>query len=559
MTDGAELDPTTPAARFAARMADIKARSRAEVSLSPAERLAFCERWRPGTVAALMRSLSPTDRLRLLFAWRGFWARPKQLAPLSAFDVWLLLGGRGVGKTRTGAEWTWERIKSGDAREVALVGPSFGEIRKIMVGGFERRADGYNGSGLLDILPPWVAFEVKEQKGEVRFPQYDARCYFVSAEKPEYRGGNPDTVWADEPIAWADPETLLANIFLSNRKRGRVRPQMCMTTTPRPVQFLRDLIMDDGTVVTHATSWENASNLAPGWIERMARTMGGTRQGQQELEGELLGDNPDALIAASVIDQHRVAEAPELDRVAVAIDPAVSQHRKSDDTGIVAVGRAGRADDGHLFVLADATKRYTWDGWATAAFELAEAHGASVFVVERNRSGDAAAANLRTAGVNRGFSVRTKSDGKTQQLVGPGGRSIEIVEILAMGDKAGRAGPLSTAYERGRVHHVGRLPRLETEVTEWDPKSAVSPNGLDALVHAATELLELDRPAKADGREAMRGFVEANERLRGMARGFDRESMVDVHQPGGRTYRERGSFSALLSDLSRRHGGRLIG
>lgn len=541
------LDGDTFAHRFAVKMAAIKAASEERVSLSLAERLAFLERCSPGTIATTIGALSFVERQRLLFAW-SFWARPKQLAPAGAWDLWLNLGGRGVGKTRTGAEWTWNRIRRGQAVETALVGPTFGEIRRIMVGGFERRADGMNGSGLLDVVPSWVTVELKEQKGEIRFPQFGARAYFVSAEKPEFLGYNPGTIWCDEPIAWPQPEKLLEHLFFANRKRGGVRPQMCMTTTPRPVQWLRELILDEGTATVHSTSFENRANLATGWIERMTRTMAGTRQGQQELEAELLGDNPDALFAATVIDLHRVTAAPPLQRIAVAIDPAVSMHRKSDATGIVAVGRAGRSDDGELYVLGDKTAKYSWDGWAEAAFDLAELVGASVFVVERNRSGDAAAANLRTAAAKRGYTAQPRRD-KGVDLVGQG-RRIEIVEVLALGDKAQRAGPLSTAYSKGRVHHVGHMPALEAEMVEWDPRSGISPNGLDALTHGATELLDLDKPAKVDPRDAFKGFAEANALL-DRAR-INAGGEVIGSGLGG------GSLGSFIGDLSRGRWGRTI-
>ncbi len=260
---------------FAAKMAAVKAASMALVAPSPAERLALCEAARGGTVVDLLGRLSPLQHLQLVFDW-NFWARPKQRAPEGEWDVWLNLGGRGVGKTRSSVEWLSDRLQRGLAKEIAIVGPNHKDLRKIQIGGYERRADGCNGSGFLDVLPPWIKYELKEQKGEILFHDLNARAYFISAEKPEFVGHNPDTVWGDEPIKWPNPEKLLEHIFLSNRKKGKVRPQLNLSTTPRPFQFIRELIMEPGTVTTHSRTWENRSNLSEAFLARMKRTYAGT-------------------------------------------------------------------------------------------------------------------------------------------------------------------------------------------------------------------------------------------------------------------------------------------
>lgn len=475
------------AARFAAKWASIKTASASLVGLSIAERLSLCD---DADREKIMVTLGPIDWQRMIYDWK-VWARPKQLAPSWEWDVWDTIGGRGSGKTRCKSEWLAERIQIGAAHEFILAGPTFGEIRKIMVGGYERRCDGMNGSGLLDVMPPWVEYKINEARGELHFPQFHSRGYFISAEKPDFVGFNPDTIWADEIIKWAKPEKLLEHIFLSNRKRGPKRPQMVISTTPRPLQFLRELILDEGTATTHATTWENRTNLARAFISRQERTLAGTRLGLQELEAELLGDNPDALFSMTAIDTHRVLECPQLDRIGVAIDPAVSTHRRSDDTGLICAGRFGDARSGHLFVLGDMTGRYQFEKWAEAAFDLLEANNGSFFVAERNRVGDGALATLRLVGQSRGYKLIQKRSGSGQDLMSPKGVRVELLDILAMGDKATRAEPLSALYQKGRIHHVGRLARLEDEQTEWNPKHGASPNGLDALVHVANELLDL--------------------------------------------------------------------
>ncbi len=521
----------TAAQSFARRWAEVKAASGALNGLSPAERLARCGK---GTIERVLSRLRPIDYQRLHFDWSGFWARPKQLPPAWEWDQCLYVAGRAFGKTRVAAEWVRARIESGAAKEIALIGPSFGDVRRYMVGGEERRADGENGSGLLDVMPPWVRYELNEQWGEIHFPDHGARAYFVSAEKPEFRGPNPDTVWGDELVKWPHPERLLENIEFANRKRGRKRPQSIYTTTPRPLEFLRRMILDVGTATIHGVAWENRNNVAPAWIAKMLRTKVGTRVGLEELEAEMLGDNPDSLFAASVIDQYRVDEAPTLDRIVVAIDPAVSTHRKSDETGIVASGRLGSKETGHIYVLGDRTGSHSPEQWGAASFELAEAVGASSFVVERNRAGDLAAANLKASASARGYSVEMSRHGGVVVFVGRGLR-IEVSEVLAIGDKGTRARPVSTLYELGRVHHVGRLAELEDEQTEWNPRSGVSPNRLDAMVHGVLHLTGLDQK-DVDGKssaELMRGLAAANARLRASDPGRSAErSSVDRERRG---------------------------
>lgn len=470
---------------FAARYAEIKARSRLATGPSPILRL--------GSVQALdawLDSRSPVDWSRMPWLWRGVQARPNQLAPAGEWLTWLLLAGRGYGKTRAGSEWVRERVERG-ARRIALVGPTRGEIKRIMVQG---------DSGLVHVFPPWQKPEWKENDGEIHF-HTGAVAYVITAEKTEARGGNYDTVWGDEPILWPHLQDLWLNILLALRRRTPgMRPQACITSTPRPLPWLRRLIMAATTTVTHGLSTENTA-LPESWHREMADMIGGTRLGAQELEAEILGDNPDALFQQSVINAHRVdeSELPELVRIVVAIDPAVSTGRKSDATGIVVVGIDAR---GHVYVLADRTGRHTPEQQARIAFELADQHHADAFVVERNRAGDFPKTNLR---------AHARSLGLPEP---------QVEEVLAIGDKAQRALPVSTLYEKGRVHHVGALSvdgtatlaglaRLEAEMTSWDPSSGVSPNGLDALVHGVRQLTKIgeERDQTPDARAQWAGII----------------------------------------------------
>lgn len=274
-----------------------------------------------------------------------------------------------------------------------------------------------------------------------------------------------------------------------------MRPQACITSTPRPLAWLRRLIMSPTTHTTHGLSTENTA-LPEAWHREMADLIGGTRLGAQELEAEILGDNPDALFQQAVINRHRVDESDvhEIERTVIAIDPAVSKGVKSDASGIVGLALG---TDGHVYVFADRTGRYTPEQQAEHAFALYDALKADAFLVERNRVGDYAKSNLRA------YARANKYPEPT------------IDEVQAMGDKAQRAMPVSTLYEKGRVHHVGAHPRLEAEMTSWDPSTGVSPNGLDALVHGARKLMRLDvdpDAPKPDGRAAWRGFGELAKR-----------------------------------------------
>lgn len=465
--------------------------------------------------------LSTFDAYRLLYLWE-FWSRPKQRAPLGEWTIWLLLSGRGFGKNRTGAEWIRHRIETGVARTICFIGPEWRDVRRYMVGGQK----GPGGSGLLDVWPEYPENDPRkprflEQKAEIHFPAYDAVIYLNTAEQKELRGANFDTAWGDEIIKWRYAEELWHNFEMTLREPGDVPPQAVITTTPMPMQLLQDIIMDPGTHVTHGTTYENAANLAKTWLERMRRRYEGTRVGDQELGARVLGDNPDALFSQLTIDQYRVKAIPELQEIGVGVDPAVSEKRQSDETGIVG---GGVDDRGHLYVIADRTEKLSPEGWAKASVDLALEIGATFFAVERNKIGDLAAHNLRI-------------ELRDRKLLG----KFEIREAYAMDDKAARATPLSGHYQKGLVHHVGRLLNdLENEQTNWNPKKRRSPNRIDALTHLAYELCGFaDEEPDKDPREAFQGLKKANAAMRQepnplLPRGRTVGSSVVVDHGGGR-------------------------
>lgn len=452
---------------------------------------------------AFYESLRPVEWMRLQWDWR-FWGRPKQLAALEQgrWDDALFLAGRFFGKTRTGAETVWDRIARRRARSICFVGPDWKDVRRVMVGGLPD-----SDSGFMDVVPPWFPRDSAEGvifnqgKQEIYVPRLGATIYLNTGEKKEQRGGNFDLVWIDEPIKFRYLEDVLANLDFALRKRTG-SAQRIITTTPKRQEWLRDLIMQPETMVIHGVSAENHLNVAASTMRRLERRYGGTRLGKQEMGAEILGDNENAIASMQSIEDARLGEEPSLEEVGVGVDPAVSTKRKSDDTGIVVCGRFGGkkgSAGARMAVLEDASGRYSPDGWAGRAVDLAIEWGARFIVAERNKIGDAGKALLMHA-----LRAREKS------------KAIEIREAYSFKDKATRATTsVQPLYDRGHVHHVGRFPELESQLTQWDPMSGWSPNNLDAFVHVAVELMGL--AITEDVRDPAQGFVglsQINEQLR---------------------------------------------
>lgn len=525
-------------AEFTAKWSQVKAASALLDGPSLADRVALCERDEPGFTRRMLDEIGPHATKMLAYSG-AFWLRPKQQMPPGDWLVHLHIQGRGGGKTRKGAQWIVDRIEAG-ARELVFVGPSEDDIKQYMVGGNRRIVDGGNGSGFLDVLPPWIPYHYREDDCVIELPDHGAVIYLHSAEVPEFRGPNPDTAWGDEPIKWRWAERLFSNLRLATRSVGKVLPQIFLSTSPKRQKLLRDLVMDPDCVTYHGRTDENRGNVHERWFASETKRLKGTRQGEEELGGELLGDDVGALFKQTVIDSTRVAEAPTLERIVVAVDPASSTNRTSDDTGIVAAGRSGSTETGEGYVLADETDRLTWDEWGTRAVELAIRVGASAIVMERNKYGQAVSANIRTSAARLGYETQTRVGSKTLlDLFNPSsGHRIQLVEVFAMGDKSSRAGPVQTLYEARRVHHVGKHPKLEDDQTGWDPKgpASESPNSLDALVHAMTELFELDRPVDVDKRAGFQGLAEANVEI--AARSKERTRTIPGSDPIQRLIRD---------------------
>jgi phage terminase large subunit-like protein len=406
----------------------------------------------PGDRAAFLADLSELEAAHLLYDWR-FWARPEQVAPETPWETWLVLAGRGFGKTRTGAEWVRAEAESGRRRRIALVGPTLRDVKKTMVEG---------EAGVIGISPPW--FRPLFVKSELRLVWPNGVIAdLYSAERPDrLRGPNHDAAWADELAAWKHLEETWDNLELT--LRAGTDPKRVVTTTPKPRQGLKRLMLDPTTIVTRGSTSANADNLAKGYVTRLQRRYAGTRLGRQELEAEMLEEAEGALWSLRRLDQLRVALPPDLARVVVAVDPAVSTGSRSAETGIVV---AGTGADGIGYVLADLSGRHRPEEWAARAIAAFRAHRGDRIVGEVNNGGDLVEATLRA--------------------VDP---AIPFRAVSASRGKRIRAEPIAALYEQGRVRHVGSLPKLEDQMVGWQPgEDSGSPDRVDALVWALTELM----------------------------------------------------------------------
>jgi predicted phage terminase large subunit-like protein len=416
---------------------------------------------------AWLRSLTPAAATQLLADWE-FWARPNQLAPDGAWLTWLILAGRGFGKTRAGAEWVLDRISAGAGR-VALIGRTAADVRDVMVEGesglvacAERR--GYR-----------AAYEPSKRRVVVTVAGRTAVCTTYSAEEPDQtRGPQHDTAWADELAAWPNKRDAVGNTAWSNLLMGlRLGddPRVVVTTTPKPTPLMRELTADPRTIITRGSTYENLANLAPTFRDTVVAKYEGTRVGRQELMGELLEDVEGALWTGAIIETSRVRTRPDLARIVVAVDPAVTS--TGDETGIVVVGLGY---DGDCYVLDDRSTRGTPDTWARRVIRAWLDHGADVIVAEANQGGDMVAATLRTAAA-------------AMAAEGAPTRTVPTRTVHASRGKRARAEPVSALYEQGRIHHIGTYPELEDQMTTWTPESGASPDRLDALVWAVTHLV----------------------------------------------------------------------
>ena len=389
------------------------------------------------------------------------WARLKQRPPLCDWRTWLLLGGRGTGKTRTGAEWLKgvaladPHYPGSSGGRVALVGASYDDMRDVMVEG---------ESGLLAIhkkseRPEWIS-----SRKELIWQNGTIGKLFSSANPEGLRGNQFGAVWCDEICKWSNLEQTWDMLQFCLRL-GK-NPRQVITTTPKPLELLKKIMKDPTTITVRSATSENANNLADGFLDYVEGIYAGTRLGRQELDGEIVENNEHALWCRDQIEASRVDNVTQLNRIVIAVDPPASSGSKSASCGIIA---AGMMIDGRCCVLEDRTlSKATPDKWAAEVVALYHLLEADLIVAEVNQGGDMVKTVIHT--------------------IDP---SVPVRLVHASRGKWIRAEPVALLYERGRVFHVGKFAELEDQMCTFTPDGmaqGVSPDRVDALVWAITEL-----------------------------------------------------------------------
>jgi phage terminase large subunit-like protein len=384
--------------------------------------------------------------------WTHQLARTEQIPTDNEnWNTWLFLAGRGAGKTRTAAEWlAWKAI-SNEGTRWAIVAPTHADARDTCVEG---------ESGILNILKEYGVLKDYNRSISEIFLTNRSRIKLFSGEEPDrLRGPQFHGGWFDELAAFKRADAW--DQYQFGARLGQ-HPQTIITTTPRPTKLIKDLVDREGVKVVRGSTFDNAKNLAASALAELKLRYENTRLGRQELYGEILDTVEGALWTREMIERARVTDIPPLIRIVVAIDPAVTNNADSDETGIVA---AGITSDNHYYVLSDKSLRASPDAWARQAVNLYHDLGADKIIAETNNGGD-----------------------MVTLLIKQVDHSAPVKKVTATRGKQLRAEPISSLYEQGRVHHHGYFAELETQMCEWTPVSSESPDRLDALVWAITEL-----------------------------------------------------------------------
>lgn len=431
----------------------------------------------------MLSSLSEAEQAALRWHWR-FWARPNQLAPDGLWNSWLVMAGRGFGKTRMGSEWIRENtcgstpMSSGPSgwRRIALVAETAADARDVMVLG---------DSGILACHPKDFRPEWSPTNRRLTWPNGAEAWVYNATEPDQLRGPQHHAAWVDELAKFRYMQETWDQLQFGLRLGEH--PRALVTTTPRPLPLIKKLMNDADTVVTRGATLDNQANLAANTVKQLYERYGGTRLGRQELEGEILTDIPGALWNRDDIDRTRIYDVPEdLERVLVAVDPAVSNNEGSDEHGIVVVGLA-RDKDGYArgYVLEDGTVRGRPEEWARKAVALYRTWSADKIVAEKNQGGLMVESTIKSVD-----------------------RSVPVKLVHASRGKVTRAEPISALYEQGRIHHVGRFDALEDQMCLFSVDtirsiSNGSPDRVDALVWGLTEIFD-----KIVGRRILKDVID---------------------------------------------------
>ncbi|MEQ1817350.1 MAG: terminase family protein [Terricaulis sp.] len=383
------------------------------------------------------------------------WGRPEQRAPEGDWRCWVFMGGRGAGKTRAGAEWVSELARRGRAGRIALIAPTFHDVREVLIEGH---------SGLRSLPYERPAYEASRRR---LVWNNGAQASCLSAEDPEaLRGPQFDAAWCDELCYWSYPDEMVETLQLGLRLGGR--PRMMVTTTPRPMRALKGLLAQRDTVTTRSTTLENRRNLSADFVAAVQARWEGTARHRQELLGELIEEPEGALWKRADLEALRARLEGSFDRVVVAVDPPASVGAKADACGIVAAAARGEGFAREALVLADASLQGAAPHeWAARAAELARTVGAHAIVAEANNGGEMVRAVLKAAAPDCLVRLVRASEGKRA-----------------------RAEPIAALYAQGRVKHAAAFPHLEDEMCAFGAEGFnESPDRLDALVWALTDLL----------------------------------------------------------------------
>jgi phage terminase large subunit-like protein len=396
-----------------------------------------------------------------------FWALDHQLPPEGDWRAWVIMGGRGAGKTRAGAEWVRAQVEgarpldAGRCSRIALVGETIDQVREVMI---------FGESGILACCPPDRRPVWQATRKRLIWPN-GATAQAFSAHEPEsLRGPQFDGAWVDEMAKWKKARDTWD--MLQFGLRLGERPQVCVTTTPRNVGVLKDVLAQDTTVVTSAPTEANAAFLAQSFLDEVRARYAGTRLGRQELDGILIDEAEGALWRTAMLEAGRVVRPPVLDRIVVAVDPPVTGKASSDSCGIVVAGAVtqGPVQDWRAYVLADrSVSAASPTTWAKAAIRAMEEFGAERLVAEVNQGGE-----------------------MVEQVIRQVDPLVPVKTVHASRGKVARAEPVAALYEQERVHHLRDLAELEEQMCAMTARGFEgkgSPDRMDALVWALNELM----------------------------------------------------------------------
>ena len=416
----------------------------------------------PGPARAeVLASLTEAQAEELLWDWQS-WARPEQIAPGGDWLTWLILAGRGFGKTRSGAEWvrsiTCGRtpLSRGTHSRIAIIAETAADARDVL-------ADG--PSGILSVHPKEFRPKYESSKRRLTWPNGATATLFNATEPDQLRGPQFDAAWSDEMAKWRHAQETYDMLSFGLRLGNDVRH--VITTTPRSIPILREIIGDPSTVVTRGSTYDNRANLSAKFFAKIVAKYEGTRLGRQELHAEILDDLPGAMWTMAMIDAARVTVAPEMQRIVVAVDPSgQGDDGQGDSIGIVV---AGLGVDGRGYILADRSCDMSPAGWGARAVDAYREFNADRIVAERNFGGAMVEHVIRTVD-----------------------RNVSYSEVTASRGKAARAEPVAALYEQGRVSHMGVFAGLEDQMCAMGPSGYAgkgSPDRLDAAVWALTDLM----------------------------------------------------------------------